>query len=93
MRSDKYLWEVSLEIYRQMYKEAEPSADFDELMKSGETKKRQWFMKYYLDKERQEEIFESICKKHRITEKEREKLSFEIWLGVAPSFIKKTNPP
>ena len=90
MRTNKYLANICKEMYRKMYKEAEPSADFDKLMESGETKKENWFMNYYLPTKRQGEIFDSIIKKYKCNRWEREKISFEVWLGSAPTGIKKS---
>ena len=79
-----------MEIYRQMYKEANPSANFDELIKVGETKKPDWFMKYYLPMERQEEILNEICKKHKCSKLERHQISKEIFLGCSPNSCKES---
>ena len=43
--------EVIFECYRRMFKEAEPSADFDELHEKGITKQREFFMSYFLSSE------------------------------------------
>jgi hypothetical protein len=84
VRSDRFLWNVCMEIYRKMYREARPKANLDKLIKSGETQKPEWFMFYYLPKKRQEEIFEKVCRKYRLTKRERKAVSFEIHLGSAP---------
>lgn len=84
MRSDKFLWKVCMEIYRQMYKEASPSADFDELIENGEAKKEGWFLKYFLSMDRQVEIFEGVLKKYKCGRRERSKIGFEVWLGCSP---------
>ena len=89
MRSDKYLWGICEDIYRQLYKEAEPSVDFDELIKSEETSNENWFMNYFLDEEREVEIIESFLKKHKCTPIERKKIRAEIYLGAAPTSAKK----
>ena len=78
-------------IYRQVYKEAEPSADFDELLKTEEVSKENWFMKYYLPQERQEEKFNEFCEKKKCSQCEKKKISFEVWLGSLPSGVKKQN--
>jgi len=85
MRSDKYLWNICMEIYRKMYKEASPQADFDNLIKIGITEKPNWFMKYYLSIERQEEILNEICNKYKCTKPEKHKISKEIYLGCSPN--------
>jgi len=89
MRSNKYLANVCKEIYRELYKEAEPSADFDKLVESGEVGKRDWFMNYYLPMRRQGEIFDAVVKKYKCNKHEKNKISMEIWLGAAPSGVKK----
>ena len=90
MRSKKYLAKICKEIYRALYKEADPSADFDKLVDSGEASKQNWFLNYYLPMKRQGEIFDSIIKKYKCDRHEREKISFEIWLGAAPTGVKKS---
>ena len=88
MRTDKYLWRICEDIYRQLYKEAEPSADFDELIKSEEVSKENWFMNYFLEEDREVEIIESLLKKHKCTPVERKKIRMEVYLGCAPSSVK-----
>ena len=53
--------EILMEIYRRMFKEAEPSADIDKIIKSGEGKTRDFFMRYYLEGDRQQKIIEDVC--------------------------------
>jgi len=90
MRNNKYLWEnICMNIYRQMYKEASPSADFDQLMESGVTAKEDWFMNYYLSTQRQQEIIDIWCNKYKCNSYERKQVEKEIWLGSSPSGIKK----
>ena len=89
LRSDEYLWNICMNIYREMYKKATPSANFDELIKKGITKKENWFMKYYLPIEEQKKIVEKHLKKHKCSKIERDKINFEIWLGCSPSGYKK----
>lgn len=91
MRSREYLWDVCMSIYRQMYKESEPSADFDKLMKEGETKKPDWFMKYYLSEKRQIEILEKHTKKYKLNEREKHEVSKELFLGCSPSMVDKNS--
>ena len=91
MRSDKKLWEICREIYRQMYKEAEPSLDFDKAIEEGITAKDNWFMNYYLSQKRQKEIYDEVCEKYKVKEDERSKISVEIWLGSSPNCSKKND--
>ena len=77
------------EIYRRMYREAEPSADFDELLESGETAKPDWYGRYYLDNNRQDEIIEEVCRKYKVPKHDRLGISAAVHFGCAPSCAKK----
>jgi len=90
MQSDEKLWEICKEIYRELFKEANPSADFDELVKSGKSKEKDFFMKYYLPIERQKEIVDEICKKHKLTGHNKRKVSTTIHLGSSPNSCERT---
>jgi len=89
IRSDKYLWEVCMKIYKEMYEKADPPADIYELIRKGITKKDNWFLNYYLEEDKQVEIINRICKEHRCSKYEKEKISNTIWLGSAPSSCRK----
>jgi len=84
MRSEKYLWNICMDIYRQMYKEATPSADLDKLIDKGITKEENWFMDYNLNQDRQEEIISIWCGRYRCSKQEAQKISCEVLLGSAP---------
>ena len=88
VKSDKYLWNICLDIYREMYREASPSTDFDKLMKIGETTKPDWFMKYYLNIDSQEKIIGYHLRKHKCDEWERQKIKTTIFLGCSPTSSK-----
>ena len=76
---------IVLEIYRLQYKYAEPPADLDALMASGETKKADWFSKYYMSQEDQQTIMDLVCKKHKLTSLEKRSVSIEVNLGSSPN--------
>jgi hypothetical protein len=78
-----------MEVYRQLFKEAEPSADIDHLIQSNETKTPNWFEAYYLSQDRQIEILEEIAKKHRLSKREKYMISKEVNLGCSPTTVKK----
>ena len=89
-RSDKYLWDVCLEIYQRMYAEASPSLDFRKALDEGViTSKPDWFSNYYLDMERQKEIFDIVVKSHHCSRYEKKKIANEIWLGASPTSVRK----
>ena len=89
MRSGEFLWKICLEIYRKMYQEADPVADFDKLVQLGVTKKENWFLDYYLPIERQIEIISEFCEKYRCNRREREAIEVEVLLGSAPSSVRR----
>ena len=89
MRSKKYLWNICMEIYREMYRQATPSADFDQLIQEGVTMQPNWFMNYYLPLEKQEEIVDKFCKQHRCDRYETQIIRQEIFLGCSPTSVKK----
>ena len=84
MKSDKQLCDICMNIYRQMYREAMPSADLDELISQGVTVKPNWFLDYYLPMERQEEIIEYYCKLNKLPKFQRKKIYGTVMLGVSP---------
>lgn len=81
---------IIIEIYRRMYKEAEPKANIDKIIKSGEGKKPNWFMKYYLDQKRQDEIMNEVLKEFKVPKRRWEAFRTECLLGSSPTGIKKT---
>lgn len=89
-KSDEKLWEICLEIYRQMFKEAKPSADFDKLRELKVTEKKDWFMNYFLPIERQNEIIDEICKKQKVAGWKRKKIETEVHLGCSPNSSEET---
>jgi hypothetical protein len=87
--SDK---DTVFEIYRRMYREAEPPADFDELLESGVTSNHWWFGDYFLENDRQYEIIEEVLKEHKVPKWKWKYFRFEIILGASPTSTKKENP-
>jgi hypothetical protein len=88
MRANK-IDEIMLEIYRALYKEATPSVDIDELIKSGETIKEGFFNNYYLEDSRQEKIIEDILKTKKISKHYKDLITRSVILGAAPTGFKK----
>ena len=91
MKSDEKLWSIVLNIYKEAYKKAEPSADLDKLIKEGKTKKEGWFMDYYLPDTEYKKIVEKHFKRNRISKFERGKMMIDIYLGAGPSGVKKSD--
>ena len=90
MSSNKKLCKICLDIYREAFKEAEPSADFDELLRTGETRKEMFFMKYYLPNNELNEIIKKHCKKHKLRAWETNNITVNINLGAAPNGCRET---
>jgi len=88
MKNDKHLWEICMRIYRQAYKEADPPADFDDLIKIGVASKERWFMKYYLSPERQNEIVRAHIKKNKLNKTEATKVQVTVNLGCLPNSVR-----
>jgi hypothetical protein len=81
---EKAVWDC----YRQLYKEATPSADFDELFENApmeDGKKRIDYMAYSLDRKRYEEIVDEYEKK--IPPRYRKGFRFEMYLGAGPKSV------
>ena len=79
-----------MNIYRDLYRMATPSTDFDSLIASGETKKERWFMNYYLPEEKITKTIEEHRKKYKLTASEMKTINFEIYLGCSPCSNKET---
>ena len=87
---NKDLWIICMNIYRQMFKEAKPSADFDELMETGEARQPEFFMKYYLSQEIEDKIIDEICKENKINKWDKLKIKNTVYLGCSPNSCLKT---
>lgn len=82
----KKLKKVYNDIMRQMYLEATPSLDWDELLKAPKKVKEGFdYDDHYLPIERQREIAYIHLSKVKLSSKEEYALEFNIWLGCAPT--------
>ena len=88
MRSKNKLCDICIEIYEELYKKSKPSANFRELMRKGVTTRYNWFMKYYLEETKQQAIIDRICKKHKCTRFEKDRINEEVALGCSPRGVK-----
>jgi hypothetical protein len=80
-------YELMQNIYRQLYREATPSADFDRLLQDHSGP---FFEEHYLAQDRQDEIIREHCKGMR--RGERRMIEATIALGCSPRGIKKVKP-
>ena len=86
MRSKEKLWDICMNIYRDMYIYSTPPADFDNLISSGVTKQPMWFMDYVIDINKSKEILDQHYQKNKLTRYEQRRVSCEIFLGCSPKF-------
>jgi len=82
--------QAHMECYRRMFNEAEPSANINKIVKSGEGKKPSFFMGYYLHQDRQYEIIDEVLKKLKIPNHSINSLKSGIILGSCPSGNKES---
>ena len=87
-RDQRLFDEVVMPIYRRLYKEATPSADFDKLVESGEAKKERFFMNYALGMDRQYEIIKEVINEHkkrlRINKRTADRIRTTVMFGCSP---------
>lgn len=89
MRREEKITKIVMDVYSEMYKSAQPSADIYEIMKSGEGKEEGFFNKYYLSMEDQERIISTELAKHKLKSYEKIKISRYFW-GSSPCSNKET---
>lgn len=91
-RSKKTLNDIMFEIYRDMYKNSEPSADFDFLVKTAEIsddgKKIIPYDKYFIDKSMYDKIIEEHILLNGLNENEKKTIIINSALGCSPMFKK-----
>lgn len=93
MRSKRWLVKkIVLPVYRQMYRESEPSVDFDELcdalINAGKVFDWNIIKAFYLPHERQQEILDEFTKKYKLTKLEAYRVRKEVYLGCSPRAYK-----
>lgn len=85
MKTHAQLWNICMDIYREMFRKSTPKANIELLIKSGEAEKPNFFMKYYLNIAKQEAIVEKHIKKNKLKKMEAQKIRFNIYLGSSPN--------
>lgn len=90
-KTREQLRKIELEIYREMFKRAEPSANFDKMFKGHPSS--EWYNQYFLDGLIQRQIIDKICLKHKLSINERSMIGRRMRTGFTPSPNKvKYNP-
>lgn len=88
-KTDQILWNI----YRELYANSEPKADFDELFNAAEINSEGQRVIPFMDYEITEEDFDRIVKEHfkgkRLTKLTKQMIKNTILLGVSPTFKKQ----
>ena len=90
MINEEKLKNIVYEIYQELFNHSEPKADFDVIRKSGESKKPDFFMKYYLSQDEQEKIMNRIMKSHKLSYIAGVSVKNTVNLGCSPNTCKET---
>lgn len=93
MKTDDELWEICLDIYNELYENATPQADFNQLKEEKFHKEKgddpSPYRDYFLEEEKQKEIIQKHIDKHDLSEHESSKVRTEIHLGCSPVWSKE----
>ena len=77
--------EIAYDALREMYSEAEPPLDFDEVLENPEEQDDDWYINHYLPSERQREIVDKHCDKHNLSKGERTTVTMTAILNYGPT--------
>lgn len=92
-RKKKTLKDIAFDIYRELYLNSFPSADFDFLVESAEImedgRKNIHYENYEIDGDLMDEIVERHLKVNKLNQRERQAIKFEIYLGASPMTKRK----
>ena len=86
---EKVYWDIMVRLYA----ESDPPLDLNAYLWRLKLKHRKapdnWFMNYYLDIDRQQEIVEEELNKHKLTKWERANVKINVYLGFSPAGTRK----
>lgn len=87
-RKKKEIKNIILDIYRDLYANSEPKADFDELCDNAEIdsegRKVIDFMAYEIDGELMKDIIDKHCKQNKLKERDINSVNVNVYLGCSP---------
>jgi len=81
------LQELAYDILREMYDEAEPGLDWDDLRENPDEYPDDWYSQHYLSDERQREIFDKHVEGETLTDDEHTSLVMTCILDLGPSNV------
>lgn len=79
------LVEIRDDVLREMYDEAEPGLDFDDLLDDPDEYPDDWYEQHTLDSERQREILDKHLEQYDLTEQEHTSLVMTCILDLGPA--------
>lgn len=74
------------DICREMYDEAEPGLDWDDLRENPEKYPDDWYQRHYLPREREQEIIDKHCEGENLTDREHSHLILQVVVSYGPSY-------
>ena len=79
------LEQIRNDILRQMYDEAEPGLDFDDVLDNPDEYERHWCLNHSLDRDRQQEIVAEHVKQYDLTQSEVTSIRMATVLALGPT--------
>lgn len=88
------LWNICVDIYKEMYQKATPSADFEKLKEGKFRKDSDYegsdpYLDYYLDEDKQQEIIRKHIEENNLNKTEKRKIKNTVTLGLSPAGTKE----
>jgi hypothetical protein len=76
--------DVAYDAIREIYDEAEPGLDFDEVLNDPDEFDDDWYSQHYLPDERQREILNKHLDKHDLSDKQESSVTITVILWYGP---------
>lgn len=90
-KSKKTLSDIIHEIYRDLYNNSTPKADFDELVKNAIIddygRKIINYMDYHIDGKLMDDIIERHMRENKLNKKDRSTIKINVYLGCGPTSV------
>jgi hypothetical protein len=79
------LWAIARNALREIYDEAEPGLDFDDVLENPEDYQYEWFNEHELAPEREREIVRKYKEKHNMTNRESVQFTLTVITEYGPA--------
>jgi len=86
MTDDEELREIAYDALRELYDEAEPGLNFDDVLENPDEYSEHWYENHHLNKDRQREIVEQHCDKHNLNQSETNSVFWTAVLDLGPQY-------